>query len=294
MKRLTYQLEQQGDGGGGGAGGGDWRSSLPEAIRGDASLQGFKDPAALAQSYLETKKLVGASLRPPGPDAAPEAHKEFAEKLSKSVRGRLLYLPEDEKARAAVEGEVWGVLGRPAKPEEYGFEDVQLEPGVELDQAALRGYAAKLGLTKAQAKELFATVAGERAAALRALKDNQAALKKELGAAYDERLGAAAAAAGKVGASEAMVKALREGSAPLEQVKVWIGVAKAIGGEQSHVAGQGAGGTGKLTPDEALGRAAEIRQRAEYWDRSKNPALHDELKRKHVELMAQAYPEEAA
>lgn len=37
-------------------GAGDWRSGLPEAIRGSKSLEKFKDPTALAQSYLSLEQ----------------------------------------------------------------------------------------------------------------------------------------------------------------------------------------------------------------------------------------------
>jgi len=287
---VTYQA--QGEGGAGTGGAADWRAALPEAVRVDPALKDFKDVGGLAQSFIETKKLVGASIRPPGPEATPEARKEFLEKLQKAAP-ELVLVPEDEKTRGEVEAGIWAKLGRPKEAKDYSFDGIELEEaGVELKQDELRAAAAKLGLTKVQAKEFFTLAAGERSAALRALKDNQAALKKELGAAYDERLGAAAAAAGKLGASEAMVKALREGTAPLEQAKVWIGVAKAIGADKPEIGGQGGGSSGKPTPDEAKARAAEIRARPEYWDRAKNPVLHDELKRKHVEYMAQAFPEE--
>lgn len=46
-----------GDGGQGG-GAASWRDSLPEAIRGDASLANFADIGALAQGYLDTKRTA--------------------------------------------------------------------------------------------------------------------------------------------------------------------------------------------------------------------------------------------
>jgi hypothetical protein len=289
---VTFQAEGEGGGAGGGAGAGDWRAALPEAVRADPALKDFKGVPELAQSFIETKKLVGTSIRVPPPEAGPEARKAFVERLQKDAP-ELVLVPEDEKLRAEVEGSIWQKLGRPKEAKEYSVQGVDLAPGIEVNEDELRALGTKIGLTKAQYRELAKVVAGEKGAALQAVKQNQAALKKELGAAYDERLGAAAAAARKLGAPEAMVKAIKEGALPLEQAKVWIAVAKAIGGEGAQVGGQGAGGGGGLTPAEAKARAAEIRQRPEYWDRSKNPGLHDTLIAKHAEYMQQAYPEES-
>lgn len=52
----------------------DWRAGLPEEIRADKSLESFKDVAALAQSYIATKKMVGTrtEIRPPTKDSTPE------------------------------------------------------------------------------------------------------------------------------------------------------------------------------------------------------------------------------
>ena len=50
----------------------DWRASLPEPLRAEKSLETFKDVGALAQSYVETKRLVGQRAGVPGPNAKPE------------------------------------------------------------------------------------------------------------------------------------------------------------------------------------------------------------------------------
>lgn len=53
-----------------------WLESLPEPLRAEKSLATFKDVGALAQSYVETKKLVGSKteglVRVPGADSKPE------------------------------------------------------------------------------------------------------------------------------------------------------------------------------------------------------------------------------
>lgn len=55
-----------------------WRDTLPEDIRGDKSLADFKDPAALAKSYIATKAMVGQkALAVPGENATPEERAAF-------------------------------------------------------------------------------------------------------------------------------------------------------------------------------------------------------------------------
>lgn len=265
----------------------DWREALPEALRADPVLKDFKDPGALAQSYVETKRLVGGSLRPPGPEASPEARKEFADKLLATVPG-LVYLPEDEAARAEVEGAVWSKLGRPKAPGEYvPPKDVEL-PTEALE--ALRTEAAEEGLTRKQFE-----ARAKRAAALleqrgRTAVEMKAALKRELGAAYDERMGQAVAVAEKVGFPKALVQALKAGEVDLDTFKAISAVAKGFGQsvEVGHQGG-GAGGGGGMTPSEAQVRMAEIRANPAYFDPSK--ADHKVLQAKMLELAKFAYPE---
>lgn len=49
---------------GGGGGGGDWKDSLPEDIKTDASLNDIKDISGLAKSYIHSQKLIGVNRIP--------------------------------------------------------------------------------------------------------------------------------------------------------------------------------------------------------------------------------------
>lgn len=59
----------------------DWRAALPEALQKDPALASFKDVASLAKSYREAAKLIGSSIRIPGPNASPEEVAAFRAKL---------------------------------------------------------------------------------------------------------------------------------------------------------------------------------------------------------------------
>ncbi len=50
----------------------DWRSGLPDDLKTEKSLEGFKAVTDLAKGFVETKKLVGQTLRAPAADASEE------------------------------------------------------------------------------------------------------------------------------------------------------------------------------------------------------------------------------
>jgi hypothetical protein len=250
-----------------------WRESLPEELRDSPALKDFKDPAALAKSYLETKHLVGSSIRPPGPDAGPEAHAEFAKKLGEKSPG-IVYIPEDEAARAAVESSIWDRLGRPA--DESGY--IAVVEDVTVDLPALKAQAKAEGLTKAQFAKRLEKVVTEARAAQESRKAAETALKAEWGSAYEERVLQAKTVAMRLGVPEAALASI-----PPAQLKVWANVAKSIGGEGRQVATQPANPTGAMGKEEMQLQVAEMRGRKEYLNASVNPALTAQLRRKVME-----------
>ena len=249
----------------------DW---LAPELREQAALKDFKDPNALAKSYLETKSLVGASLRPPGPDASVEARVEFARKLQ-GVMPDLVLVPEDETLRAAVEDTIWTKLGRPT--DEAGYE-AKVED-VEIDLAVMRAEAKAEGLTKAQFAKRLEKRAGEARAAKTSRAEAEAALRKEWAGAYEEKVLQAKAAALKLGVPESALASI-----PPAQLKVWANVAKSIGGEARNVGDQPANGTGALTREEMGLRVAEMRARKEYLDGSISPLVTAHLRRQVMEM----------
>jgi hypothetical protein len=62
-------------------GGPDWRAGLPPDLLTDKSLESFKSVGDLAKSYVETKRMVGAPLTPPGADAKPEQLAAYRQRL---------------------------------------------------------------------------------------------------------------------------------------------------------------------------------------------------------------------
>jgi len=107
----------------------DWRSSLPDDLKTEASLGSFKDVSGLAKSYVEAQKMIGGSVRIPKDDATPEEIEAFHVKL-----------------------------GRPEKVEDYGFVKPEMPEGVQLDEALFEWFgktAHGIGLSKTQANKLM-------------------------------------------------------------------------------------------------------------------------------------------
>ena len=106
---------------------GDWRDGLPDDLRASKGLEKFKDKAALATSYLELERKIGAKgLIIPKPDAPQEEVDAF-----------------------------FNALGRPETPEKYEVEFPADYPEVLKNDERVgefRGVAHKLGLSAEQVK----------------------------------------------------------------------------------------------------------------------------------------------
>lgn len=119
----------------------DWKASLPEDLKAEKSLEGFKGIGDLAKGFVETKKLVGSSLRPPAADAPDEAWDAF------------------HKA-----------AGKPNAPEEYR---ITAPEGVlsKEHEKEIRGAAYRMGLNGRQAQKMVDLHAEEISAIAKAERE---------------------------------------------------------------------------------------------------------------------------
>ena len=110
--------------------GGDWRSGLPEELRGDPSVAQHKDIASLVKSFVHAQSLIGRKgIIPPGEDATPEQLAQF-----------------------------FDALGRPKSHAEYQLEAKGLPEGMKINDTITEAFKAKaheLGFTPKQAAGLF-------------------------------------------------------------------------------------------------------------------------------------------
>ena len=153
----------------------DWRAALPDDLKADKSLEQFKGKdwaevgPTLAKGYVETKKMVGGSLKVPKEDATPEEQAAF-----------------------------YTALGRPETPDKYETKVPEFPPdaGVPpLDQVAFKEFLSVshgAGLTAKQVQAVMDWYGGYTLANVdkfteftaQSRKVAEVALKKEWGAAY--------------------------------------------------------------------------------------------------------------
>jgi hypothetical protein len=263
-----------------GGGAPDWRAALPESIRNDPSLTSFKDVGSLAESFIKTKSLVGASIRPPGPDAKPEDRKAFVDRLLQ-IEPALVYAPDGDPESV---NRMWRKLGKPEKPEEYVLPEAAKAAG--LSENDLRALAITGGLTKAQFNGLAEVMAQATLEQKRVQALDRLALETEWGEAKEERTLAAKAAAMKMGLTEPEVDALTP-----KQLKAFANVAKAVGVNRNEFRRAADGDNADvLDPGEARRRQDEIRSNPDYTDPYKNPAKHRALVTEMGRLSPMAHP----
>ena len=150
-----------------------WFEQLPEGLRANPTLQNFKskDIAAVAESLVESQRLIGGSIRLPGEKDA----------------------PADRQAKL---DKIYNQLGRPTTPDGYTIQAPAADSGVPWDAAradAFKGVAHKLGLTQEQVNGLTAYdvergMAGQ-VDSTQAYNTCMETLDKEWGAASKQMLG---------------------------------------------------------------------------------------------------------
>ncbi len=150
-----------------------WFEALPDGLRANPTLQNFrnKDISAVAESLVESQKLVGGSVRLPN------------EKDT----------PADREAKLT---NIYKQLGRPDAPDGYKINAPETDSGVRWNAVRADGFKAvahKLGLTQSQAEGLVAYDLQEQSA--RAVDQSQAynacmeTLKQDWGVASPQMLG---------------------------------------------------------------------------------------------------------
>lgn len=239
---LHYRLmdpEPGQEGGGGdtvvpdGTGEASWRDSLGEDLRDNPSLKDIKDISGLAKGYVHAQKALGNNVAVPGKDATDEEWGSFFNKA-----------------------------GRPETADKYNFDGVESPEGVGVDeglQAKFTEQAHAMGLSQRQAAGMFGwyqglmgeKIANDAEVWKAGMESAASELKKEYGAAYDERLQQASAAAKEFGGPELM-SILEEsglGNNPT-MIRALAKIGQAMANDELFGAGQETG-AGRNTPAEA-------------------------------------------
>lgn len=253
-----------------------WREVLPEDIRNHSALEKVANPEAMARSLISAQKMLGND--PNNLVAVPKAD---------DVEGRKAVLQR---------------LGLPNDTSGYKLEKPENAPDWLAPDAGLgKGFveqAHKLGILPDQAAGLYSWFSGElgQAAADQAAKDgeqdeaNVAAIKKEWGEAFDQKIAGVNDLLDRIGGSELKDKISQTGlgADPLflkaiDQI-VPLFAEDDAGGERKGSGGAG----GKLTPNEAVARARGLQRDAL---NSSDPAERRRLNEEAQRYYKIAYPD---
>lgn len=209
-----------------------WRDSLPEDIRGHASITAFKDVESLTKSFIHTKSLVGQKgVIVPGEKATSEAWSAFYKDIG---------VPDAEKY------------------EIVGPKDFKVDP-------TFKAECQKNGLLPRQAQELLnwnikreQGLEAAKKTETKALVDkNMATLKSEWGDAFEREMGGARLAVKELGGDALLEHLNKTGMGnDIALIKVFAKAAKLLGEDKLREGGVARGGD---TVDELKHQLEEAR-----------------------------------
>lgn len=231
-----------------------WREALPEDMRDNPAIKDFTDVGALAKSYMETKSMVGSSIRIPGEDAGAEDWNAFNARLADKVPGMVRIAGDDDQEGLNA---LWTKLGRPVTDDGY-----QAPEGVEVSADDI-ATAKELGLTSAQFQKYVKLESAREDEGANAAKAAQDASKNEVlgewGAAKEQKLRQIRIMLESTGAPDAVKEVMAELNVGGEFLKWAETIVTSIGGEAQNFGNDGdQGTTGIMTPDEATAQLAEM------------------------------------
>lgn len=224
----------------------DWTTGFNDELKGYVQTKGFKDPAAVVESYRNFEKLQGVP------------------------QDKLLKLPEKDDDPNW--GLVWDKLGRPKEAKEYNVE-VPPEFGDDSFAEWAKNTFHQLNMPKKQAEALAkkwneyisTTMNQQKTDRQLETQQQELALKKEWGAAFEQNIVQAGRAAKQLGIDEATLDKLESAMGFAGVVKFVHGLAAKIG-EDSFVGGASNSGgfRGVLTPEQATHRIAALKNDSDF------------------------------
>jgi len=253
---------------------------LPEELRENPTLNNYNSLEDLAKGFVETKAMVGNSLRVPGEEASAEQRNEFINKLINHAP-EVMLKPNFEDPEQGIE--FYKVLGMPDAMDGYeNPEGVQLPPESE---ASLREALHAAKLTNKQYQEVVSRFAKVRDKgvedATTKYKEDRDKLKGEWGMTTEERMEAARRA------NDEFFPGRDFDQLTSAEIKGLFNIAKAVTGKGAHVSLQPPENSGLLPPQEALERAEAILDRV-FKEKDLTQAQVNKLMQKHTEYLKMA------
>jgi hypothetical protein len=236
----------------------DWRSSLPEDLRGAKSLEGVADVNSLAKQFVDLQAHLGTSIRIPGEDAGEDAIKAFHEKIMSKTN--LMLKPETEDDVGAI----MRSLGAPDEASGYEL------PDSDIDYSNLQSIAHKAGLTKKQFESIISDVSAHDAESMELsqaeLVESRKAVEKEWGNAFDRNSKEAIALLEVTKAPASVIQQAKDGKINGEALSWFYSLASRLGAGEGVNASGDEGGSLVMTPAEAQAQLDEVMNNPIYSD----------------------------
>lgn len=246
-------------------------SSLPEEYRQDPTFARFNNWNDVAKSYHHAAKMVGMD------------------------KNQLLTLPKDDSPEAWEP--IYKAIGKPDAPEGYGFDKYKdVIPPEELGEYAKLAHETGMGSKQFDAlvgrfveqTTMFKKQQAEQME--RQVSEWQETVKKEYGAAYDEKIAFAQKAVEKFGLSD-VIKSNPEIFENPAIIKAFVEIGEKT--SEGMVLANGDVSHGKLAPNEAKMELAKMESDSATVKilLDKNHPQHQFMMSKRNELFKYAYPE---
>ena len=255
----------------------DWRSSLPEDIRGSKVFDSVQDVNSLAKQFMDAQSHIGNSIRIPGEDAGQEAVDAFHAKLMNKTD--LMVKPTNAEDYA----KVFESMGKPVDGAGYSIPE-----GTEGSFDHLREMALNANMTYTQFASMVQSVAALDASALASQAatqtESRGKVEKEWGAAFDQNSNQAIALLEATGAPESVIDLAKEGNIDGDSLRWFHALSQKMSGGATPNAVGDEGHNQIMTPTEAGHQLNEMMSNKDspYWDTSNR--RHQEFQDKAMAL----------
>lgn len=246
-------------------------SSLPEEYRQDPTFANFKNWNDVAKSYHNAAKMVGMD------------------------KSQILALPKDDSPEGWEP--LYKAIGRPDAPDGYGYDKYKdVIPPEELGEYAKLAHQSGMGAKQFDAivgkfvEQTNAFKAQQEAQMQQQVSEWQETVKKEYGAAYDEKINFAQKAVEKFGLSD-VIKQNPEIFENPAIIKAFVAIGEKT--SEGMVLSTGEVSHGRLAPAEALMEIAKMQSDSATVKilTDKSHPQHQFMIKKREELFKYAYPE---
>lgn len=249
----------------------DWTSGFNDELKGFVQNKGFKDPAAVLDSYRNIEKLMGAP------------------------KEKLLRLPDNSDDAQAM-SEIYSKLGRPGAPGDYKIapkeggnkefagwmENTFFEAGLsqKQTQVIVNKWNELQGNNAKASEEQFATQ----------LKAQEQALQKEWGAAYEQKSIVAKRAVREFGVEPQVIDAMEKAMGFDKVMKFFDKVGSKLG--EADFVTNSSGNSFAMTPEAARNKIKQLQSDTDFVRRLQNrdSGATNEWNRAHQ----MAYPDPAS